>query len=226
MVQVLCDFDGTVAVEDVTDGLLVRFATSEWQDIEQAWRRGEIGSRECMRNQVALIRAELSAIDRYLDTVEIDPHFCDFADFCEAQGIGLRLVSDGVDYAIRRVLRRHGLDHLSIVANALDPVGHDRYRLSFPFAARGCSAGAGTCKCDIAKSAGAADARSGMTILIGDGVSDFCAAGTVDLVFAKEKLLAHCRAHGLPHVRFANFKDARNLLAEIASEPSMMEGTL
>ncbi len=226
MVQVLCDFDGTVAVEDVTDGILGRFASSEWQDIEQAWRRGEIGSCECMRAQVALIRAELATIDAYLDTVVIDPHFRDFVAYCEAQHIDLRIVSDGIDYAIRRVLGRHGLAHLPIVANALHPIDGDRYRLSFPFAANGCAAGAGTCKCGIAKSVGARDANREMTILIGDGASDFCAAGMVDLVFAKDKLLAHCRSNGLPHVRFADFKDAQDLLAEIGSEPLLMEGTL
>ena len=33
---ILCDFDGTVSVEDITDSLLERFARPGWQTIEQA----------------------------------------------------------------------------------------------------------------------------------------------------------------------------------------------
>jgi hypothetical protein len=54
---ILCDFDGTISVEDITDALLVRFAKPGWEDIEQAWKRGEIGSRECMARQIALLDA-------------------------------------------------------------------------------------------------------------------------------------------------------------------------
>jgi 2-hydroxy-3-keto-5-methylthiopentenyl-1-phosphate phosphatase len=226
VVKVLCDFDGTIAVEDVTDGILSRFAPPKWLEIEQAWRFGQIGSRDCMYEQVALVRAELSAIDDYLDSVDIDPHFCQFVEYCEAQDIELRVVSDGIDYAIRRILQRHGLGHLPVIANALEQIGPDRYRLRFPFAAADCSAESGTCKCGIAKSVRRTATSREMTILVGDGASDFCGASAVDLVFAKDKLLAHCRARGLPHVRFANFGDAQALLADIVSEPLVLKGTL
>jgi len=73
--NILCDFDGTIATEDVTDSLLTRFADPAWQTIEAEWKAGRIGSRECMTRQVALIRATREDIDRLLDTIEIDPDF-------------------------------------------------------------------------------------------------------------------------------------------------------
>ncbi len=42
-------------------------------------------------------------------------------------------------------------------------------------------------------------------LLIGDGDSDACAAGQADMVFARKRLLAHCRALGLPHRRADDF---------------------
>lgn len=57
-------------------------------------------------------------------------------------------------------------------------------------------------------------------LLIGDGASDFCAAGAVDLVFAKHRLLEHCRANDLPYVAITGFADALVLL------PSLLEGSL
>ena len=47
-VNVVCDFDGTIALEDVTDGLLERFAEPRWRKIEAQWLAGEFGSQECM----------------------------------------------------------------------------------------------------------------------------------------------------------------------------------
>jgi 2-hydroxy-3-keto-5-methylthiopentenyl-1-phosphate phosphatase len=210
--RILCDFDGTIATQDVTDSLLSRFADPHWEAIELEWKSGRIGSRECMSRQVALIRATPDEIDYHLDEIELDSHFAGFVRLARAYGMPLTVVSDGLDYAIRMLLTREGLGDVPIVANHLEQVGSDRYRLLFPYAEPTCSAASGTCKCAVAN---AADAQ---TLLIGDGASDFCAGATVDLVFAKTALLEHCRAQGLPHVPCANFAEAQTLLAALAEE--------
>ena len=51
-------------------------------------------------------------------------------------------------------------------------------------------------------------------ILIGDGRSDYCAAGVVDLVFAKAGLREHCQANGIVHLPYADFAEVTRLLAE------------
>jgi len=73
--QVFCDFDGTISVQDATDFILARFADPEWQDIEEQWKKGIIGSAQCMQRQVALIRANKQQLDTALDAIEIDPSF-------------------------------------------------------------------------------------------------------------------------------------------------------
>ena len=55
-VNVVCDFDGTIALEDVTDSLLDRFADPAWKHIEAQWLAGIFGSRECMARQVGISR--------------------------------------------------------------------------------------------------------------------------------------------------------------------------
>src|SRR6266496_3706023 len=82
--QVFCDFDGTISVQDATDFILARFADPEWQDIEEQWKQGAIGSAECMQRQVALISASQHQLDAALDAIEIDPSFTAFADFCRS----------------------------------------------------------------------------------------------------------------------------------------------
>lgn len=211
--NILCDFDGTIATEDVTDSLLTRFAAPEWQTIEAEWKAGRIGSRECMTRQIALIRATHEEIDRHLADIEIDPNFSEFVLLCQNHGLPLTVVSDGLDYPIRALLAREGLSSLPVIANHLEPVGRDRYRMLSPNADPSCRSASGTCKCAIAAASGASD-----VLLIGDGASDFCAGGMVDLVFAKASLLDHCRKRGLPHVACANFAEAQALLPDLLDE--------
>jgi 2,3-diketo-5-methylthio-1-phosphopentane phosphatase len=215
-VKVVCDFDGTIALEDVTDSLLDRFADPSWKQVEAQWLAGQFGSRECMARQVSLIEASYEGLDRYLDAVEIDSSFPSFVEECEKRGnVALNVVSDGIDYAVRRILDNHGLSRLRVKANALIPLPDRKYRLDFPHAAPDCSARAGNCKCAIARNLSRPAAPYSPTILIGDGASDFCVASQVDFVFAKDRLLAHCRANGIAHLPFDNFFDIERELAHV-----------
>jgi 2,3-diketo-5-methylthio-1-phosphopentane phosphatase len=208
--QFFCDFDGTVTRADVTDVLLEAFADPAWQDVEAEWLAGRIGSAACMARQVALIRAERAALDAAIDAVPIDPHFAAFAAYCRHQGFGLAIVSDGLDYAIRRILARAGVVGLPVFANHLQPLDHGRYALTSPHGAASCDAG--TCKCRIID-----PDRSGTTVLIGDGRSDFCGATAATLIFAKDKLLAHCRERRLPHRPYRDFRDVLALATAMAA---------
>lgn len=213
---ILCDFDGTIAVEDVTDSVLSRFAPPGWEVIEADWLEGRIGSRECMRRQIEMIEATKEELDAHLDEIAIDPDFARFVTLAEESDIPVTVVSDGLDYAIRRILGRHGLDRLPIVANRLEQVGKDRYRLGFPYTDESCLKACGTCKCKVA---GEKATSRPMRLLVGDGTSDMCAAGAVDLVFAKDKLLDYCRAEGLPALAYRHFGEAKGLLSILISEP-------
>ncbi|MEF0940271.1 MtnX-like HAD-IB family phosphatase [Rhizobium sp. BR 362] len=201
--QVFCDFDGTISIEDVTDMVLSRFAGSEWEDIEQQWKQGLIGSGECMRRQIALVQASRKDLDALLDEVSIDPGFEDFLSYCNRSDLPVTIVSDGVDQFIRHILARHGIDELRIVANVLNyrfAQGREWYSLSPSPTAAGCVSGSGVCKCRVVQGAE-------LQIYIGDGRSDFCVADKVDLVFAKAKLADYCEGRGIPYVGFDSFGD-------------------
>lgn len=213
---ILCDFDGTIAVEDVIDSLLDRYGRPGWRELERDWRAGRIGSRECMTGQVALLDMSREELDRHLSGLWIDHAFPAFAAKARELGLPLRIVSDGLDYAIERILARYDLDDLPLAANHLRPAtAPRRWQLSSPFQAAGCRSG--TCKCACVEQARTGGAR---TLLIGDGASDFCAAERVDFVFAKHRLIEHCRASGIPYRPITGFEDALALL------PALLEGRL
>jgi 2,3-diketo-5-methylthio-1-phosphopentane phosphatase len=206
--QLLVDFDGTIAMIDTVDALLSLHAEPRWLEIESAWLAGKIGSRDAMAAQVALLRLDATELDTFADSVALDPGFLNFAAFCAAQNLPVTVVSDGIDRVVQRVLTRHNLD-FPVRANKLEQISHERWLLMFPHAADGCTSG--NCKCRTPSPDGA------FRILIGDGRSDFCAAATVDLCFAKGKLIEHCRSEGIAHIAFRDFNDVTRILSDLAS---------
>jgi len=209
---ILCDFDGTIAVDDTTDTLLERFARPGWEVLETDWREGRIGSRDCMAGQIALLDMDRAELDKHLAGCAIDPAFATFVKAAHGAGVHIEVVSDGLDYAIRSILGRNGLDWLPISSNRLESNGARDWRLAFPNASATCRVASGTCKC---ARAGRAQAARKQVLLIGDGGSDFCVAGAADFVFAKGKLIAHCLAQDIAHVAIRGFADASRLLPEL-----------
>ena len=215
---ILCDFDGTISVEDVIDSLLDRFGKPGWEVLEQDWRAGRIGSRECMSGQVDLLKMTRDELDTHLAGLWIDLAFPGFVAKARALHVPIRVVSDGLDYAIHKILGRYGLDDLPLAANHLAPAPPPKqWQLTSPFQADGCRSG--TCKCACVAQARASGPGT-KTLLIGDGASDFCAADRVDFVFAKHRLIEHCRAAGIPYAPITGFEDALDLL------PRLLDGSL
>ncbi|MEO7065922.1 MAG: MtnX-like HAD-IB family phosphatase [Rhodanobacter sp.] len=213
---ILCDFDGTISVEDVIDSLLDRFGRPGWEVLEKDWRAGRIGSRECMTGQVDLLQMTRAELDTHLAELWIDHAFPGFVAKAREWNVPIRIVSDGLDYAIQQILGRYGLADLPLAANHLEPaVPPKLWQLSSPFQAAGCASG--TCKCACLAQAHETGAK---TLLIGDGASDFCAADHADFVFAKHRLIEHCRAVGIPYMPITGFEDALELL------PKLLNGSL
>lgn len=198
--KIICDFDGTVTPVDTTDALLGRFALPEWVDVEKEWLAGKITSRECMERQIAMIRAEQRDLDSFIDTFALTPGFHEFADFCDRTSVNLCIVSDGIDYTIRRVLSNHGLPNIPVIANHLVFTGGG-YELTFPSAKEDCKFG--MCKCDVA------GIGKGETVLIGDSHSDTCIAGRASTVYAVrgKPLESYCKGEGIAHTLFDDFYD-------------------
>ena len=223
LVEVFCDFDGTITKRDTVDHLLESLADNtaspSWEEIEALWVSGEIGSRECMAQQVALLRGGWTAVEKELATLEIDPTFKSFAKFCKDRKIKLVVVSDGLDRVIAHILKREGIEVDGIFANHLEEDATGNLKLSFPFAPRGQylakNCGSGMCKCQIINEA----PLSPMRIVIGDSRSDFCWSGEADLVFAKKKLLEYCLDNNLNHKPFTSFTEIEAEFERIVSEP-------
>ena len=210
--NILCDFDGAVTPFDVTSAIVCAFAHPSREEAEAEWLAGRITARERMHRQVGLIRTPAVILDAWLDEIPLTAGFLEFTRLCRARGLRLVVVGDGLDHAIRRILARHGLSHLPIIANRLRYKGNSAWRLEFPRGAEGCPAG--VCKCEVARALG------GDTLLIGAGGADCCAAGSVSMIFARRgrELARHCAANGLSCLEFDDFYDVAELLRALISD--------
>jgi 2-hydroxy-3-keto-5-methylthiopentenyl-1-phosphate phosphatase len=209
------DFDGTIVPRDATDFLFERFADPSWREVEAEWQAGQIGSRECLTRQVALIRAEPDEMLSSISELGADPGFPRFVAECARSGVDITVVSDGFDYVIENVLRNAGVN-IPFRANHLEYIGDKRWRVTFPNARASCVALAGNCKCSVTE-----HLPTTMKIVVGDGRSDFCVAQRADLVFAKASLLDLCRKNSMVHFPFDNFHEVTEKLCSwlSTSEP-------
>jgi 2,3-diketo-5-methylthio-1-phosphopentane phosphatase len=205
--SISCDFDGTVTCDDTVQAMLARFAGPKWLEIEAEWDSGRIGARVCLERQTDLLRVSPTELADWVDRRAVDPHTRTFFTECARLGLEVRIVSDGYDWVIRRVMARLGLQSVPVFANRLVYAGENRWSLQSPYAAQGCASG--TCKCAIVS-------KTQPRLHIGDGRSDICVSDVCDIVFAKASLLSSRTARGLRSRSFSSFADICPLLPDLA----------
>jgi len=221
-IAVLCDFDGTVARDDVGNLLFRTFSPDgESTEVVRRWKAGEISSRECLEQESAVARVSRDELDGFLRDRRIDPYFKDFHDFARRRGMEVVIMSDGLDYYIEKLLVRNGLGQIEFFANKLR-FTEKGIAVEFPwYDLLECQ----DCGCCKTHHLFRYRDQGYYIIYVGDGLSDRCPCETADLVFAKGDLLAHCRSRGIEHVEFSNFRDVemevlRRLLTDEAFSES------
>jgi 2,3-diketo-5-methylthio-1-phosphopentane phosphatase len=212
-IVILCDFDGTVAQNDVGDLLFKKFSgNGKAEAVIERWRRGEISSRECLECEAEMARVEKSDLDRFLSGQRLDPYFKDFNDFAKKRNMEVVIMSDGLDYYIESMLVKNGLGDIDFYANQLQFAG-DTLQVEFPhYDLLGCE----DCACCKTHHLYSYRDRGYFVIYVGDGLSDCCPSTTADLVFAKGQLADFCRKSGVDYIEFRNFRDVeREVLKRI-----------
>jgi 2-hydroxy-3-keto-5-methylthiopentenyl-1-phosphate phosphatase len=131
------DFDNTLTSFDVLDDIISRFSVSrDWMTLEAAWKAGHIDTRSCLDGQLRGLRVAPIDLERYLSSVELDPHFLPIVRLLRGHGISPVILSDSFTYFINFVLTNHGLSDITVFANEVIPSG-DVWIPSFPFHGNG-----------------------------------------------------------------------------------------
>lgn len=200
---VFLDFDNTISRFDIFDSLLLNFSKDDrWLELEDSWKRGEIGSKECLAGQLKSISVTKEKLDKYLSKIKLDRYFKKLLKLLQARGIKTIVLSDNFDYILNRILENNGIGKLKVYSNRLSFKG-GRMIPRFDFTDKYCRKCAHCKRNNLFANAG----KDSMTIYVGDGLSDICPSKNVDLVFAKEDLLRYCRQNKLPHIPYKELKD-------------------
>src|SRR5688572_10866745 len=112
---ILVDYDGTVALTDVSDTIMAEYVHGSWEELVRRYDERILGSRDLMTWEMSLVRADPQML---LTTAAAQPHDPDFAPFvarATAAGIPVEIVSDGFGFFIAPALERLGVAGLPVV---------------------------------------------------------------------------------------------------------------
>lgn len=202
---IFLDFDGTIAYKDVGYHMVKRFAAEGWEEINRMWEEGLLSTAQCAQKTLDIMKASPMELEEFFLEQELDPGFPAFLEWVSAIPASIYIVSDGYDNYIEPILKKNGLA-IPYYANHLDYNG--RWIFTSFHSNPECEK-CGTCKSSIVESKTPPDAVS---VYIGDGYSDRCAAGRCDIVLAKEALALHCLENNIDFHYFKDFHEVIKIL--------------
>ena len=197
---ILVDYDGTIALSDVSDQIMAEYVPGDWEAEAAKYDAGGMGSRRLMAWEIDLIDADPAELYATAAGQPHDPGFVALVERARAVGVPVEVVSDGFGFFIRPALASLGLADLPVITANTTFSGR-RARIEFPNGHPMCLV-CGTCKRERVRDHQAAGRA---VVFIGDGESDRYAAGYADVVWAKRALVKICVEAGWPFRRWTEF---------------------
>ena len=207
----LVDFDGTISPDDIGAALMRRFAVlreGEARETLERWKAGVLSHRELTEAECRRVVATREEALTFARTHPLDPEFAPFARAALSRGDAVMVVSEGFDFYVADLLARAGLAGIPWAANRARFEGSSLIP-EFPHADPACAT-CGNCKGQHVRRH---QARGYRVVVVGDGLSDRCAAKAADVVFARDQLLEWCRNEGLAARPFPGFAALTEALA-------------
>ena len=190
---ILVDYDGTVALTDVSDTVMAEHVPGVWEAEVAAYDAGLVGSRRLMELEMGLVDAPPADLLATAAAQPHDPGFVPFVRRAQAASVPIEIVSDGFGFFIEPALEALGVGELPVVTARTTFSGR-RASIAFPNGHPTCLV-CGTCKRNRVL---AHQAAGRAVVFIGDGESDRYAAGYSDIVWAKRSLVRICVEAGWP----------------------------
>jgi len=199
---VQCDFDGTVTEEDTSFFLLDAFAQGDWRRLLREYKEHRISVGEFNTKAFAMVKDDKpTLLEALKGKVKVRAGLHELVNYCLKKGFRLVIVSNGLDFYIKAVLKDLGLENIEVHAAQasfhpegmkVQYVGPDGERLEDGF------------KEAYIKSFLKLGYR---VIYMGNGDSDVAPVKYAHHVFATGELLAYCRENNLKYKPFENFID-------------------
>ena len=203
---VQCDFDGTITEEDVGFLLLDKFGQGDWQQLLREYQAHSITVDTFNTRVFAMVKADKATLLEAVDKMaRVREGFHELVDYCSGKDIRLVIVSNGLAFYIEAILKRIGLENISIHAAQTEfhpeglkvkYIGPDGRRLG-----RQSDDG-------LKETYTRLFLKEGYRVVyVGNGDSDIHAARYAHHVFARDTLLECCRENGINCMPFADLND-------------------
>ena len=199
---VFVDFDGTITKVDTCDAMLKAFTGDGREEINRLWEEKKLSTEECANMIFRQFHACPEDIENLMGIIEIDGHFKEFLELCRARGHEVYVLSDGYDFNIKTVFKKHNIN-ARYFANKLLYEPEKGFGIECIYRNESCG-NCGTCKTNLIQ---ALKRDCGQVVYIGDGYSDICPAAIADIVFAKGILFKLCAEKGINAINFSSFAD-------------------
>jgi Haloacid Dehalogenase superfamily, subfamily IB, phosphoserine phosphatase-like/2,3-diketo-5-methylthio-1-phosphopentane phosphatase len=205
---VFFDFDNTITPFDVFDNIVETFAVDKkWMEYEKAWKRGEIGSKDCLAGQLKSVKVGKKSLEKHLAKIKVDPHFKNILALLKKGGVAPVIVSDSFRFFLEYILKNNGIEPIKIYSNHIK-FSKETLVPHFPHEHSTCKT-CGNCK---KKHLPGEDREEKTVIYVGDGLSDLCPAKHSDIVYAKGNLQKYLTKEGKEFFPFETLKDVYNHL--------------
>lgn len=217
--KIFVDFDGTITTEDVGDAIFSNFGDPEKVNkIIDDLLTDKISSRECWDGLCNCVGAiDKNVLEDFICSLEIEPTFKTFVEYCNQKELGLIVLSDGFDFYIDRLFNKAGLSGIKYYSNKLFVDDKGKLSASYPYYDAGSPTSANCKKNHIINHSSDDD----YTIYIGDGNSDKDAAQYCDFIFAKKDLARFCSMERISFYPFNNFDDVKSKIDELSGKKNL-----
>ena len=189
---VQCDFDGTITEEEVSSALLDNYARGDWRQLLQQYRERKMSVLELNARSFAMVGADEATLVGALNgRFNVRAGLHDLVDCCLRKNFRLAIVSNGLGFYIRAILKGLGLDNVEV--HAARASFHSRgMEVRYP------GPDGRTLEDGFKEAYTRSFLEQGYRIIyLGNGESDVAPAKYAWLVFATGELLEYCRDNGL-----------------------------
>jgi len=209
---VQCDFDGTIAIDNISILLREEFATGDWRRIDSDYMQGRLTVEDSNQRQFSMIKEPRDRlVDFVREKARVKAGFLEFIDYCRDSGIEFVIVSSGLDFYIEAMLEQIGAPNLELYC-ARTSFGHDGIAIEYigPDGNRVEKGFKLQCLNQLKQ-------RGDYVIYLGDGLSDLEAASAADYVFATGSLTTLLDKISVRYHSFTDFHDVLRQMPHLDS---------
>ena len=208
---VFCDFDGTITEKDGTVELVKKYGREINNNAEEMYKAGKANNREVMALHYYTMGLSTKQYYGMIYSIAMDSTFCRFYKALGKAGIKMEVLSGSPSKGIEDYFRKMGYEGIVVHGNIME-IKNDTVLFSAATKIEESLCRRGDCAHCKSSWIEKEHRKGRKVIFIGDGLTDTCAAGHADLVFAKKSLARHCAEAGINFTPYSNFDDIHQCL--------------